>query len=887
MGMRRAVRVMARRVSMCAAVALAVGLGVGLAAGAHAQTAADAAGAQVEILVHGDARTGTHFDYVTWAPSPTLVRVRPGTLPPGATVTVVLTNGAAPVEGKGHVNFALTADDYKKAVEGGGAKDQITLTLKADGTPQPIIVAGDFPHFSRDDKDTPIVAHQGAATGPEVGRTQIMVRVRRDEETLSAEERSRFLWALAALRFQKSPDPRWRDTYTFLVDMHDIGARGFAEPTDIGYPDQEHKAAAFVAWHRAFLLELERALQKVDPSVTLPYWPMYYSPGKDGATVFHADFTGANTVAGDPDFMATELIRFDAGNPLYGWNMPGRGPLMRWRQDRNNIKLFNTPGMLLDTSKAGLKSNYAFIAGSVEANPHNIGHGWSGVWMSNCMISPSDPMFWPFHTYFDWLWAAWQQHYDRFRSDGADPAQYWPNDAYADGKPSNKTNPLGHHLRDTMWPWNEEIQPKPVETFSARRPPQTVGGPFAPSGVPGLWPQAPARPTPGELIDYAGYVTPDTDAGVGYDNLPWSPKQQSLPFQGDAPSTATALAAFLAKDRPVADRVDQAAQVDLAAASDATAKSAIQAVALTTGEDAEVRAAALDILARVDTATAVETAYKVEGDAKHPTLAHAVERVRAMEMFANRPVDTPTETAAAPAPKAVSVLDKGLYAAARNGVPDNNSCVVGGLTVELRRFLAKPTDTVRIFPQDATAFVASTNLFEAVPAANSRHVHGRAAASCATPFNKAVTLDTMRRLLKASATTPTSVGIDWWKTKALAATVLAHSGDGKDINLVKGLAADAKATVDARAAAVNSLRHMDEAAFEGVVGGLDRDRTAPAELKAQAIAAVGAYVQDHGRDLPPDQRARLAHLLDTLSAASPAEQAALKTARRMLALAAG
>ncbi|WP_040847388.1 tyrosinase family protein, partial [Nitrospirillum viridazoti] len=437
-----------------------------------------AAGAQVEILVHGDARTGTHFDYVTWAPSPTLVRVRPGSaLPPGATVTVVLTNGAAPAEGKGHVNFALSADDYRKAVEGGGAKDQITLTLKADGTPQPIVVAGDFPHFSRDDKDTAIVAHQGTATGPVVGGAQVMVRVRRNEETLSAEERSRFLWALAALRFQKSPDPRWRDTYTFLVDMHDIGARGFAEPADIGYPDQEHKAAAFVAWHRAFLLELERALQKVDPSVTLPYWPMYYSPGKDGATVFHADFTGANTVAGDPDFMATELIRFDAGNPLYGWNMPGRGPLMRWRQDRNNIKLFNTPGMLLDTSKAGLKSNYSFMAGSVEANPHNIGHGWSGVWMSNCMISPSDPMFWPFHTYFDWLWAAWQQHYDRFRSDGADPAQYWPNDAYADGKPSNKTNPLGHHLRDTMWPWNEEIQPKPVETFSARRPPQTVGGP--------------------------------------------------------------------------------------------------------------------------------------------------------------------------------------------------------------------------------------------------------------------------------------------------------------------------------------------------------------------------------------------------------------------------
>lgn len=864
---------------MCAAVAL----GVGLAAGAAA------ADPQVEILVHGDARTGAHFDYVTWAPSPTLVRVRAGSgLAPDATVTVVLTNGAAPADGKGHVNFALTTDEYRKAVEGGGAKDQITLTLKADGTPQPIIVAGDFPHFSRNDKDTPIVAHLGTAAGPEVGGATVMVRVRRNEETLSAEERSRFLWALAALRFQKSPDPRWKDTYTFLVEMHDIGARGIMEPepelSAKGYPDQEHKAAAFVAWHRAFLLEMERALQKIDPAVTLPYWPMYYSPGKDGATVFHADFTGANTVANDPDFMATDLIRFDAGNPLYGWNIPGRGPLMRWRQDRNNVKLFNTPGMLLDKSKAGLKSNYSFMAGSVEANPHNVGHGWSGVWMSNCMISPSDPMFWPFHTYFDWVWAAWQQHYDRFRSDGADPAQYWPNDAYADGNPSNQTNPLGHHLRDTMWPWNGDIQPTPVATFSARRPPETVGGPFAASGVPGLWPQTPAKPTPGAFIDYAGYVTSDTDSGVGYDNLPWSPKQQAQPFQGNTAPPPAALAVFLAKDRPAAERVEQGGQVDLAAALDA--ETAVAGVALATGEDPEVRAAALDILARVDTATAVETAYKVEGDAKSPTLAHTVERVRAMSMFANRPLEAPALAVPA-APKTVSVLDKALYSAARNGVPDNNQCLVGSLTVELQNFLAKPTNAVRMFPQDAAAFIASTNLFEAVPAANSHHVHEENADDCKPPFSKAATLDTMRRILKTSATTPTSVGVDWWRTKAMAVTVLANAGDGGTVNLVKDLAMDAKATVDARAAAVNSLRHMNEVVFEIVVSSLDRDPKAPSELKAQAIAAVGAYVQDHGRDLRADQRARLAHLLATVSAQSPEERAALATAQRMLALAAG
>ena len=68
--------------------------------------------------------------------------------------------------------------------------------------------------------------------------------------------------ALSALRFRKH-DNEPGSTYDFMVNMHDIGARGFYYPAATAYPDQEHKAAGFLPWHRAFLLELERQLQEI------------------------------------------------------------------------------------------------------------------------------------------------------------------------------------------------------------------------------------------------------------------------------------------------------------------------------------------------------------------------------------------------------------------------------------------------------------------------------------------------------------------------------------------------------------------------------------------------------------------------------------------------
>jgi hypothetical protein len=89
------------------------------------------------------------------------------------------------------------------------------------------------------------------------------------------------------------------------------------------------------------------------------------------------------------------------------------------------------------------------------------------------MISPSDPVFWPFHTGFDRQWAKWQWLGGHLLPDGSNES-YWPNDAYdgsaqgCDVENPNSCIPIGHHLKDTMWPWNSETGPG--ATPKANRP---------------------------------------------------------------------------------------------------------------------------------------------------------------------------------------------------------------------------------------------------------------------------------------------------------------------------------------------------------------------------------------------------------------------------------
>ncbi len=860
-------------------------LGVHCAA-AKPEVVTSAAAAQIQIDIRGTA--DPHDDYIAWSPVPATIRQAPGGT---RDIAIVLTNQDVATPNHGQVNFAADAAAYKQAIDSGSDPSALKLTLPASGAAQSFVVAGRFPHFSLQDHDTIIAVHEGGATGRIIAAKTLMVRVRRNLETLTQGEMDRFLWALAALRFRKAAGGNpGESVYDFLVRMHDIGAKGYdlSDPHDLskGYPDQEHKGAGFLPWHRAFLLELERQLQSVDPSVALPYWPIYQKPAGAHSRVFDAAFTGGNSVASDQRFYVPEPTRFAAGNPLYGWYMKDRGPLARWTLARDNPN-FTKPGNLIDRDHGGsMKDKYIFAAGAIESNPHNIGHNWSGVWMSNCKISPSDPLFWPFHTYFDWLWAAWQQNYDRFATDGSDPANYWPNGTYEAGSAASKQNAKGHHLKDTMWPWDGDTTQS--KDFGARRPPVVVGGKFAASTVPGLWPGADATPTPGNMIDYAGYASRADDEGVGYDSIPWSPKQALPPFPGDIASAPDALATFLDTKRSVQDRLAALKQIDLEQATAAVDK--VQAVAAYTRSPTPLRIAALELLRSINTTKAVAAAIRIARVPLEPELATAVDETLKTAMFSGSSGDPASALGARlmANPVTIRILPSAddpaqrakLYASMRNLAPDNAPQLLAAMAAQLADFVEHPTGERDFPPQDAIGLIVSTNLLLGGPAAMHDGMPGMKAA---TPdLQKA--LAAMRAILRMPHVDGAQV--DWPLAEQRAAAALYADTDRATPGLLADIARDTRRLTAVRSAALNALRHLHPERFENTALAIAGNAAETDAMRSEALAAIGAFAFDQadagqGGKLGPLQK-KVGDLTPNLPAG--VKPAAL-AARKLLALA--
>ncbi len=196
---------------------------------------------RTEVALNGTVESGAN--YLGWSP----VRSR---------IRLMDTGGLAnPVAGRlknqnpnrgGQVVFYATA--------AGNGQDELQLSLPADGSPIEFLVGGKFTRPSEADEDAAF-AVVDAGSGNVLSVTKLMVRVRKNADKLTTGERDRFLSALAAL------NNRGMGRFSDFRNMH----------TDAADPEA-HGRAGFLPWHRAYLLDLERELQNIDPSVALPYW---------------------------------------------------------------------------------------------------------------------------------------------------------------------------------------------------------------------------------------------------------------------------------------------------------------------------------------------------------------------------------------------------------------------------------------------------------------------------------------------------------------------------------------------------------------------------------------------------------------------------------------
>jgi tyrosinase len=379
--------------------------------------------------------------------------------------------------------------------------DTLNLELPADGSWVNFFVAGNFNNASLNDKDA-VMDVIDSTSQLLLSREAVMVRIRKNANKLTTPERNRFLEAL------KKTDLSYNN-YIDFVKTHGRDNTG-AVGSQVALR-QSHGGSAFLPWHRAFVLDLERLLQAADPSVTIPYWKF----DANAPQVFKSNFMGINS--------SGNMVTLSATNPIVSWTLPGEDvPVgIQRRTPYSNKK---HPKVATETATLGLGSpTFSFAAfKAMERSFHNPAHSKSGSvsWISTFPLAARDPLFFLLHSNVDHVWAKWQWMRDRYNT--SDIITYDLQGSFyapAPGVPppsvsANRT--FGQYADDTMWPWDNVTGG--TAGSADERPQIAVLTPFPAT----LGNESTGKkPTVKSMIDYIGITnsSPGSDLGIGYDDF--------------------------------------------------------------------------------------------------------------------------------------------------------------------------------------------------------------------------------------------------------------------------------------------------------------------------------------------------------------------------------
>lgn len=400
----------------------------------------------IELSINNTASPRGH--YVTWAPSPCSIRVTP---PLGLPLPLAVTLRNKP--------GSATKVQFRKT-PASAPQSSLSLRLIPGATAASFYISGIFPRASSEDRDAVVQVMRGTTPLVEV---PLMVRIRKNANQLTPRERDRFVAAFATL------NNRGAGRFADFRNMH----------TAAGSP-QAHGAPGFLPWHRAYLTDLERELQAIDASVTLPYWRF----DQPAPNLFNPEFMGSADALG--------TVTFGPSNPLQFWvtdGVPGVNRRPLFNPTTQAAFVINEPATF------ALGSTYASFRG-MEGNPHGNAHTSFGGSISSIPTAARDPLFFLLHANVDRLWAKWQRLNNRY--DPTVVATFSPVTG----------SPVGHNLNDTMWPWNGVV--------GAPRPPTAPGGTLASSpttGAPG------GSPAVRDCIDYQGRLANPARLGFDYDDV--------------------------------------------------------------------------------------------------------------------------------------------------------------------------------------------------------------------------------------------------------------------------------------------------------------------------------------------------------------------------------
>jgi hypothetical protein len=301
---------------------------------------------------------------------------------------------------------------------------------------------------------------------------------RKNQANLTGDERKAFVDAVLALKNSVPSQMGLSNRYDDYVMVHMN-----AMMATVGWA---HQMPAFLPWHREYLRHFELDLQKVNPTVTIPYWDwsVNQNPSMPDSP-FTDDFMGGNGDPADNRKVTTGMFAFSKGkwklNVISGHPGDTVNYLRREFGAVQNEGIPVAPTLPSPTQvEVALNETFYEISRHPETQPvgfrnriegwlstghgpddrppqlHNRVHVWVGGTMLP-MTSPNDPIFWLNHCNVDRLWAVWQGRHPT-------SAPYLP----VAGAPS------GHNLNDSMIfyeggpsPWSDVSTPAGVVNHHA------------------------------------------------------------------------------------------------------------------------------------------------------------------------------------------------------------------------------------------------------------------------------------------------------------------------------------------------------------------------------------------------------------------------------------
>ncbi|MFE1443440.1 tyrosinase family protein [Streptomyces sp. NPDC058739] len=244
-----------------------------------------------------------------------------------------------------------------------------------------------------------------------------MAYVRKDVSTLTSAERRRFVKAMLELKRRGEYDEFVRMHIEYYVADGEGGLR------------TAHMAPSFLPWHRQFLLDLEKALRRVDPSVTLPYWDWTRNRAANSVP-WTSDLLGGNGRSWDRQVTTgpfayrtgawtlkegvtdAEFLTRDLGRARAPIALPTASDV-EWavKDPVYDVAPWNS------TSARGFRNKlegWGTGSGSAAWRNHNRVHRWvGGVMVGGASVN--DPVFWLHHAFIDLLWQRWQRRHSVHR----------------------------------------------------------------------------------------------------------------------------------------------------------------------------------------------------------------------------------------------------------------------------------------------------------------------------------------------------------------------------------------------------------------------------------------------------------------------------------------